>query len=319
MLPYDLDEEPTRMRHSDVDIHVVLDVLPHLPVRFYTKDLSEHPAVIRAHTSLVGERNYHAVFGSFLSANGASLGLRLVEHDTSGRGAIWEQIPSVTLPPTSAPTPDADARDPISAPELPAVHLICPKCKTEQVYTFATPTGVARLSCPRCRSEFTHHAVKIRAKRSRGDRSHNRREFSVRVIYASGDERLVEFTNAAYADFELRSGDMVSLSYLGDSLRIVQNYTVGQYYLVSSPWCFIATYAYGENDSRVFALRRLRDETLLPNRVGRVVIKLYCRLSPVLVRKGGGSRAFRGMSRLLLGAVICLHQVLRPARRKSDC
>lgn len=54
--------------------------------------------------------------------------------------------------------------------------------------------------------------------------------------------------------------------------------------------CFIATACYGDYDAyEVIVLRKYRDNVLAPNIGGRLFIKLYYQLSPVLVRAIGNS------------------------------
>lgn len=48
--------------------------------------------------------------------------------------------------------------------------------------------------------------------------------------------------------------------------------------------CFIATACYGVDDPRTEALRQWRDRVLMPSHVGRGLVQLYYRLSPLLVR-----------------------------------
>ncbi len=47
--------------------------------------------------------------------------------------------------------------------------------------------------------------------------------------------------------------------------------------------CFIATHLYGVDDQRTVLLRNFRDRRLMTNWSGRLLIKVYYRLSPYLV------------------------------------
>lgn len=292
------------MRQSDIDFEVVLDVLPQLPVRFYTKDLSEHPLIAAAYSRHLGDQSYDAAFGAFLAANATRLGIRRIElASDSGRGALWEQ--DVTHGLSSGELSYASSQH-APTPGMASLALVCPKCKKNQSFTVSTDSAIVSLNCPQCGTTFMHHAVRIRAKRSRGDRSANQRHFSIRVIYPSGQESLVEFTNANYGDFELRSGDMVSLCYLGGELRLVQNHTINYYYLVSRPGCFVATYVFGADDARTLALRNFRDEVLLPHRAGRLLVHMYYKLSPVLVRGCATHALLRQTSTVILVGLLRL-------------
>jgi hypothetical protein len=47
--------------------------------------------------------------------------------------------------------------------------------------------------------------------------------------------------------------------------------------------CFVATYLYGESDSRVRDLRVFRDVVLMPSIFGRFFVRFYYLLSPFLI------------------------------------
>lgn len=71
--------------------------------------------------------------------------------------------------------------------------------------------------------------------------------------------------------------------------------------LKSSAACFIATAAYGSGDAwQVRALRRWRDEALLSNRPGTVLVKLYYRWSPPAARTVSKSQVMRSLVRTVL-------------------
>ncbi|NRB82116.1 MAG: hypothetical protein HRU38_26270 [Saccharospirillaceae bacterium] len=68
-------------------------------------------------------------------------------------------------------------------------------------------------------------------------------------------------------------------------------------------WCFVATYAFGENHSITRDLRVFRNEQLKPYFMGRVFISIYYFLSPRLIRLCGHSVRFKYLSILLVGSI----------------
>lgn len=69
--------------------------------------------------------------------------------------------------------------------------------------------------------------------------------------------------------------------------------------------CYVATAVYGSYDCpEVWVLRRYRDQSLTGNWLGRVLIKTYYVLSPILVRLVGANRLFRKIVRLLLDLLV---------------
>lgn len=56
----------------------------------------------------------------------------------------------------------------------------------------------------------------------------------MRVIDLRGSENLIEFTQKGIADFELRSGDLATFSYLKNKLQVVQNFTIGRHLSLKS-------------------------------------------------------------------------------------
>lgn len=65
---------------------------------------------------------------------------------------------------------------------------------------------------------------------------------------------------------------------------------------VNAKRCYIATYAFGENDPIVVDLRSWRDSTLLKTRKGRLFVRFYYGLSPWLIRIFGNSQWFRSLA-----------------------
>ena len=76
--------------------------------------------------------------------------------------------------------------------------------------------------------------------------------------------------------------------------------------------CFVATAAFGSPlAEEVDEFRWFRDRYLLPAVPGRLLVDLYCRLSPPLARRIRGQRECRRMARLLLAPVIRGINVMR--------
>lgn len=117
-----------------------------------------------------------------------------------------------------------------------SVHLVCPHCEQQALHTIPSH-GVGRLTCPACGKPFDTTVVRIRSKRSTGQKKLNARSFSIRVESLDGRESLVEFIRPAKEDFELRSKDLAAFSSIQGRLSVVQNLSVGQYMKLTSPGC----------------------------------------------------------------------------------
>ena len=69
--------------------------------------------------------------------------------------------------------------------------------------------------------------------------------------------------------------------------------------------CYIATCVYGSYDCpEVWILRRFRDYTLAESQFGRAFIRIYYKVSPVIVRKFGRAAWFHKAGRLLLNQLV---------------
>jgi hypothetical protein len=196
-----------------------------------------------------------------------------------------------------------------SSPQVPAepkaqMRLVCPKCEGQFPYEVMPTKSVYSIRCPGCHRGFLSRVVQVRAKRSRGSKKENKRNFSIRVIDFSGGEDLIEFVNASYADFELRAKDMAVFSYLENKLRIVQNLTIGQYMTVSAPKCYLATYVYGSNSKPVETLRLFRDTVLLASPFSSWCVTAYYQISPILIKWGDNVALFKNASRVLLSPIV---------------
>jgi hypothetical protein len=201
------------------------------------------------------------------------------------------------------PKPSAEKHQ---AAESKRIYFVCPKCFA--TFRLAVTMSESNLgeACPACHSMFNSKLVQVKSKTSRGDKKENQRLFSVSVVDMAGRESAVEFTNAKYRDFELRENDIALFTYFSGELRIVQNMTTGKYMRVTKPQCYLAGYVYGPDSAEVRLLRAFRDGVLIRSRLLTGLVRLYYRLSPWLIRRFGGRRAFRTAARAMVDPIVRL-------------
>ena len=82
----------TDMRLLDINLQILEEVISHLGPNFYTKDVSEHPQMIREHHEFVdnGEDAYHSVVGRVISKYHDFLNVTEIDRHTP-RGSLWEK------------------------------------------------------------------------------------------------------------------------------------------------------------------------------------------------------------------------------------
>ncbi len=171
------------------------------------------------------------------------------------------------------------------------VKVVCPKCEDQNIYSFSGPNKETA-KCKKCSTDFSFLYATIRAKKSRGDRKANSREFDIRIYLNDGSEDFIQFVKSGWDDVELRSKDGVVFSFLGDNVRIIQNIQIGSFTSISTPSCYIATHVFGSHSSEVAFLRNWRDRTLNTNSFGRCIVNSYYSLSPLLIKVFGGNKVF---------------------------
>ena len=131
------------MKLTDFDAKTVATAITQVSERFHTRDVSEHRAMLAAHSEAT-ESNYHAMVGSYLSQNRGTLGLRLLPEYESSRGACWERTASAPLRTSGAPA--------MATPPLPRGEPadLGPQYDKDGAFTArmrATRASIARTSC----------------------------------------------------------------------------------------------------------------------------------------------------------------------------
>lgn len=188
--------------------------------------------------------------------------------------------------------------------ETLSVMVVCPKCSKQESRNLNFDQAAFSFTCGPCKAGFTSRVVRMRAKNSRKQARQNRRHFSLRVYLPNGAEDLIEFDNLGVDDFELRSKDIVLLSYIDKRLGVVQNLTLNRFMKVVNPSCYLATYVYGPQSDEVAALRAYRDTVLLPNPFLRSLVTVYYWISPKLIDLLGDSAFFRKVVSATLARII---------------
>lgn len=205
---------------------------------------------------------------------------------------------------------------PLPAPTT-GITLICPFCKTHNIFQIDETQSSHTPTCPRCNKSFLSRIVKVRSKTSRGSKKEARRTFSIRVCESSGVEDFIEFVNAGYDDFELRSKDVAVFSYKGGALTVVQNLTIGRSMNVSTPSCYVATYVYGADSDEGLLLRGFRDHYLLPSPLLPKGVTAYYWASQKALSNFGDHALFKALCRVLLTPVVRVGGILSQMKRCS--
>ena len=127
--------------------------------------------------------------------------------------------------------------DPVTAGDAPGKHLVpssesvklsCPHCEQAALYEIPSHR-VGELTCSGCARSFDPRVVRVRSKRSAGNKQMGTRSFTVRIEDLNGRDDLVEFVRDANEDFELRSRDLAAFSSIDGRLVIVQNLSVDRH------------------------------------------------------------------------------------------
>ncbi|WP_420126141.1 double zinc ribbon domain-containing protein [Longimicrobium sp.] len=129
------------------------------------------------------------------------------------------------------PVTAGDAPGKHVAPSSESVKLACPHCEDQALYLIPSH-GVGQLTCAACANPFDTRVVRVRSKRSLGNKQMGIRSFTVRVEDLSGRDDLVEFVREENQDFELRARDLVAFSSVHGQLTTVQNLSVDRFMML---------------------------------------------------------------------------------------
>lgn len=113
------------------------------------------------------------------------------------------------------------------------INLVCPKCLKQGDYFIENFAEEA--VCPYCRTSFTYWFTIVRAKRAQKARSKGKKQvYVLRVDDYFGQGHEIALENPGFKDFELNTGDNISLNYLNGELRLVHNCTTNQFMAIGS-------------------------------------------------------------------------------------
>jgi hypothetical protein len=76
-----------KMGYRDIDLRVLRKTIAKVTDPFFTKDVSEHPDMLRAHPEIAQHSHYHSFVGRCISRHLPEV--RRVGHARHRRGAKW--------------------------------------------------------------------------------------------------------------------------------------------------------------------------------------------------------------------------------------
>ena len=110
------------------------------------------------------------------------------------------------------------------------INLVCPFCNKDCKQVLVLTSDKQSVKCCSCSKSFYFDLFIVRSKKSkivRDSMGMESRQFDIRVVKFDGYEELVSFANHNSIDLELRSNDIISISYdENNSIRILGNQTI---------------------------------------------------------------------------------------------
>jgi hypothetical protein len=266
-------------------------------VEAYTRALEQHLAAL----CLVDEGRVEAAAGAWQRA-------LALEREATAADRLWRRTDEAPVPVYDRAT-GRSRFDPHPEPSV-QVKLACPWCQRAGDFTLPPRLAMHALQCSYCAQGFTAYLAEVRSldvERLGG----NRRRYVFRVDELSGVQARVEFEHAGPEELVAARRDLVAFLYAPPTiLRGVLNLNSSRVlWLPAAGPCFVATAVFGEGAPELSALRRFRDEVLLPRRAGRAFVRWYYREGPLL------ARALKRRPWLLRAARVMLSGVARAIER----
>jgi hypothetical protein len=82
--------------------------------------------------------------------------------------------------------------------------------------------------------------------------------------------------------------------------------------------CYVASYAFGEDDPITHALRVWRDEVLLHMRLGRIFVRVYYRISPSLIRVARHLPFFKRFTAFVIKKCVDTYLQVSPNKMRGE-
>jgi hypothetical protein len=172
----------------------------------------------------------------------------------------------------------------LEPPPNDSYRIVCPYCFAQEYFLISHDYSVA--TCSSCGGKFRVLIATVRGKRGR--RSYTGREYLIRTVMREG-EREISLIDGGYSNLDLRSSDLMYICYKFDQSSNVEknptilcNLTINQYVKIepTKGYCIIATVSCGYDSWEVKELSNFRDNVLLRNGIGFLMIRFYYRFSP---------------------------------------
>lgn len=101
---------------------------------------------------------------------------------------------------------------------------------------------------------------------------------------------------------EIKPGDKILIPVSAPALSLLKTYVAPLTPLDGR--CFLVTFAFDRGSPMYYSAIRFRDKTLSKSKMGRIMVKLYYYISPVLIDIVGSIPGFRGFIRVVVAMVF---------------
>jgi len=256
-------------------------------------------AALRAHLVTL----CHTAAGRLEAAEDAWREATALERTAASARRLWVRSDEV-LPPVYDARTGVSRYDPRPEPNV-RTKLVCVQkgCQKIDEYAFSPRHATHRFECSGCRSPFLAYFAEVRIAQVEA-RGGQLKHYLFQLAEMGGGFSRLEFDDASGAELAAARGDLLAFLYTEDqTLRGVLNLSTSRILWVSRGGCFVATVAFGRDAAELHAFRAYRDQVLLSNEAGRLLVRAYYLAGPWLAgfvaRNPRAHRLVRGMLKRL--------------------
>jgi hypothetical protein len=241
---------------------------------------NDHPWVLALEAWLA--TLHHIVRGQVEAAEASWVEAQRLERLATGRRRLFSVTDDVAVP-VFDPQTRQSRFDP--RPEKAVqVKLPCPSCRKVSDFSFSPRNAEHAYTCVHCANGFTVYFAEVRSVEVR--RVGSKRHYAFRLTELSGVSTRLDVEDGSAGELQVARNDLLAFLYQTRTvLRGVLNLSSSRVLWLSSTGpCFVATVAFGEGAPQLEVLRRFRDDVLLPRPAGRVFVRTYYAVGPLLAQ-----------------------------------